>query len=257
MATINSVNNTLTSSSGTTSFAGSDSPTLTGAVDCSGTSFEIPNSGTPTISSAGHIALDTSVTSFKPTIVYHNGTASQALIAVKAANLSTTDGHVIAYDSANTEFKMQAPSGGTGKAIVQYGFANLSSTAATTSASVTATGLTIDITPTVGTNKICCNIFGKTSSVWLSGVISPRYGTVYIRRTVSAVTTTLTTTNVGRVLTSADTSLNTYAPFNLYFEEVPGSTTTRTYLLSFSSPNSGLTFSVLSGTFIYVHELEV
>lgn len=258
MATINSVNNTLTSASGSTSFVGTASPVFTGAVDCSTTSFEIPNNATPTISSAGHIALDTSVTSFKPTVVYHNGTASQALIAVKSANLSTTDGHIIAYDSVNSEFKMQAPSGSSGKAIVQYGFASLGSDQTTTSASVTSTGLTINITPTVSSNKICCNIYGYISATRNGSTPDQRYGTIYMRRTVSAVTTTLTTTNIGRTLTSGSSANNTsYVPFLLYYEEVPGSTTARTYFLAFSSPSTNMTFTVFANAFVHVYELEV
>jgi hypothetical protein len=255
-STINSVNNSLTGATGTGSFVGTDSPSLTGKVDCSTTSCEIPNNTAPTISASGHIALDTSVAGFKPTITYHNNAAAQALVAVKAANLATTNGYVIAYDSANGEFKMQAEAGGKG--ILQFGIFPLAEFTTTTSTTPVATGVTINITPTVSTNKIVCEVFGNCVVGRNGGNIINRYGTYYLIRTVSGTPTTLTTTDCGLDLIGSSTAAaNTWSSFTLYYEEIPGSTTARTYSLSFSVPTSNATNQLMSQTFILVYEIEV
>ncbi len=256
MGTINILNHPLTSFTGSGAYVATDSPSFTGKLDLSTTSAEIPNNTAPTISSAGHIALDTSVSGFKPTIIYHNGTAAQALIPVKAANLSIVDGSIISYDSANNEFKMQPEAGGKG--ILQYGIASLASLTTTTSTSATTTGLTINITPTVSTNKIVCQVFGNAVVGRNGGNIINRYGTFYLIRTISGTPTTLTTTNCGLDLESSNTAAaNTWSAFTLYYEEIPGSTTARTYSLSFSVPTSNATNQLMSQTFILVYEIEV
>ncbi len=81
MATINSVNNSLTSATGTASFSGSTSPVLTGNIDASGaTSFKIPSSASPSLSVTGQVAVDTTVTGYPGLLNYYSG--SEVLIGL-------------------------------------------------------------------------------------------------------------------------------------------------------------------------------
>ena len=103
--------------SASTDFLASTGDTGTGVYDFGGaTSFELPNSATPTVDAAGEIALDTSITDWSHGIwKYHDGTEELALVALPDAQLtSPTDGYVIAYNATNDEFELVAQSGGGG-----------------------------------------------------------------------------------------------------------------------------------------------
>lgn len=255
MATINSENNSLTGSTGSGSFVGNTSPTFSGTLDVSTTSFEIPNNTNPTISSTGQIALDTSISGFSPLIMYHNGVSQQAAVSALSSDLSTQNGYVIAYDSGASKFKMQQEIGGKG--IVQYRLVTLGADSTTTSTSATAVGISDSITPTSSSNKIVCEFLGSASAARNTGSNLTRYGTLYLIVTVSGSPTTLAQFLFGRNLTSTDSAnAPSYAPFSWYYEQIPGSTTARTYSLSFSVP-SGVTSTVYSGTYLLIYEIEV
>ncbi len=87
----------------------------TGVYDFGGaTSFEIPNSASPTVDAAGEIAIDTTITDHTGLITYHDGTEALYVVGMPTGNLSTADGYVVAYDATNNEFEMVAQSGGGG-----------------------------------------------------------------------------------------------------------------------------------------------
>lgn len=71
------------------------------------TSFEIPNSATPTVNADGEIALDTTITDFSHGLVRYFGGEELVLIAVPAAAIDTapTDGFALAYNATNDEFE--------------------------------------------------------------------------------------------------------------------------------------------------------
>jgi hypothetical protein len=87
----------------------------TGAHDFGGaTSLEVPNSASPTVDAAGEIAVDTTVADYTGLMTYYDGTEQLYIVALPTANLSTTDGDVVAYNAANDEFEMVAQSGASG-----------------------------------------------------------------------------------------------------------------------------------------------
>lgn len=88
--------------------------TITGVIDAGGaTSFEIPNSATPTVDANGEIALDTTVADFSHGILKYFGGEELAVVALPIAELTTpTNGHVVAYNSTNDEFELVAQAGG-------------------------------------------------------------------------------------------------------------------------------------------------
>ena len=84
----------------------------TGVYDFGGaTSFEIPNSATPTVDAAGEIAIDTTVTDYTGMMKYHDGVEELTVVAMPTANLTTTTGHVVVYNATNNEFEMAAQAG--------------------------------------------------------------------------------------------------------------------------------------------------
>jgi len=80
--------------------------TFTGVHDFGGaTSLEIPNGAAPTVDAAGEIAVDTTITDYTGMVKYHDGTEELTVLAVPTANLSTTDGEVVAYNATNDELE--------------------------------------------------------------------------------------------------------------------------------------------------------
>ena len=79
-----------------------------------GTSFEIPNSATPTVNAAGEIAVDTTITSYDGLIKYYDGATEMTVVAMPTADLTTTDNHVVAYATGKSGFNMEAQAGGGG-----------------------------------------------------------------------------------------------------------------------------------------------
>lgn len=95
--------------------AEADGDVFTGVHDFGGaTSLEIPNGATPTVNAAGEIAVDTTITDYTGMIKYYDGTEELTVLGLPTANLSTTDGHVVAYNAANNELEMVAQTGGAG-----------------------------------------------------------------------------------------------------------------------------------------------
>lgn len=92
----------------------------TGSYDFGGaTSFEIPNSATPTVVAAGEVAVDTSILDHTGLITYHDGVEALYAVALPTANLTATDGHVVAYNATNNEFEMVAGGGSDTFATIQ------------------------------------------------------------------------------------------------------------------------------------------
>jgi len=80
------------------------------------TSFELPQSNTPTTDAAGEIALDTTITNHKPLFQYYSGAENMTVVALPTANLNSTDNYILKYDAASDAFRMEedAGSGGAG-----------------------------------------------------------------------------------------------------------------------------------------------
>jgi len=80
------------------------------------TSLEIPNNATATLSAAGQIAVDTSVTDFADGVmVYRAGSTDYGVIAIPKASLaSPINNYVVTYDSTLDQFKLAAGGGGGG-----------------------------------------------------------------------------------------------------------------------------------------------
>lgn len=86
---------------------------LSATVDLGGkTSFELPNSNTPTVDANGEIAIDNSITNFSHGLPKFYSGEEMTILAVPTANLPSTDGYTIEYDATNDEFVFVAPSGG-------------------------------------------------------------------------------------------------------------------------------------------------
>lgn len=120
--------------------------TVTGVIDAGGaTSFEIPNGAAPTVNAAGEIAVDTTITDHTGLIKYHDDTEELTVIALPTANLSTTDGQVVAYNATNNEFEMTTPAGGGDvSATTNFSTDNVLIKSDGTSKSVQATGISVD-----------------------------------------------------------------------------------------------------------------
>lgn len=87
--------------------------TYTGTHDLGGADdLEIPNSATPTVDTAGQIALDTTITDHDGLIYYYQGAEVMVIPAIPLGDLTTTDGHVIDYNAAGNKFTMDAPAAG-------------------------------------------------------------------------------------------------------------------------------------------------
>ena len=84
--------------------------TVTGVIDAGGaTSFELPNSATPTVNADGEIAIDTTVADFDAGIVRYYSGEEMALVAMPVAQLSSpTNNHVVTYNSTTNDFVLAA-----------------------------------------------------------------------------------------------------------------------------------------------------
>jgi hypothetical protein len=111
-----------TSDNPTYNYLGSGAFTFgSGAVDISAAaSLEIPNSTTPTVSAAGHVGVDTDFHTSGGVLKFHDGTQVMVCIAVPEGDMTTTDGHVAAYDTTANHFLMEAQAGGGGTLEAAY-----------------------------------------------------------------------------------------------------------------------------------------
>lgn len=111
-----SLQNSVVFLSDTGALTGITDITASGAVDLGGaTSFELPNSATPTVNADGEIALDTTVSDFSHGVVKYYGGEELGVVAMPIAQFtSPSDGYVVTYDATNDEFKLAAGGGGGG-----------------------------------------------------------------------------------------------------------------------------------------------
>jgi hypothetical protein len=100
-------------------FSGLTGLTSTGVIDFgSATSFELPNSATPTVDADGEIAFDTTVTDWTTGVFRAYGNEEQGLVAMPIAEFtSPTDGYVVAYNGTNDEFELVQQSEGANTAL--------------------------------------------------------------------------------------------------------------------------------------------
>jgi hypothetical protein len=118
----------------------------TGAIDFGAAdSFEMVNSAAPTVDAIGEWALDTTVTGHHQGLMTYFGTEPNYIVSFPTSNLTTTDGHIVAYNAANDEFEMVAPASSGASTALD----NLASVAINTSL-ISDT----DITDDLGTGDI-------------------------------------------------------------------------------------------------------
>lgn len=105
--------------SAATDFLSATGDTGTGIYDFGGaTSFEIPNSATPTVDADGEIALDTTVADWSHAIMKYYGGEEMGVVAMPIAQFtSPTDGYFVKYDGTNDEFVLAEAGGGGGVAM--------------------------------------------------------------------------------------------------------------------------------------------
>ncbi len=77
----------------------------------SAASLEIPNDAAITVDKIGEIGLDTTVTGWHQGFVTYFGTEANYLVSMPTDTMTTTDGHVVAYNAGRDQFEMSAPSG--------------------------------------------------------------------------------------------------------------------------------------------------
>lgn len=261
MATINSQNNTLTSSSGSGSFVGSTSPVLTAADFGGADTFKIPSAAAPSLSSVGSIAVDTTISSFNAMLLYR--TASQSLIGISipSADLSgASNGQLIGYNSAGQKLTL-INSLGVSTQILGYNSANSSSDDTTTSTSAVNTSLTVNYTPLNASSILYIFLCGAGScTVTGANARTQRYATYIIRRTTGSAAN-LATANNGRILTSSTLNASdSYYNVCLATTETAGDTNVHTYTLQHNVNVADTTTTFLGSTcraFIVVWELKV
>lgn len=257
MATINEVNNSLTSATGTGSFVGSTSPVLTGAIDAGGaTTLKIPNSSAPTVSTNGDLAIDTTFTSFSGMMTYYSG-SQQYCPAILPADLATTNGYAVVYNSASSKFTMAAQA--AGGEIVQYVTATSTSTDTTTSTSYVDTSLTASITPTNSNNIIWIQAYGSNESSDPT-TLSDCYAFYAIRRTTgSAADLAITQVGMSGGTSKEGVGAESYSMICMDFQEVAGSTSTHTYVLRQKVPsaNTSSSFGKIGTALMVLMELAV
>lgn len=245
MATINSVNNSLTGATGTGSFVGSSGPTLTGTLDWSGASFfRLPVSATPTVNVTGQMALDTTVTGYPGLLKYYNGTQEMAVLGMSSGDFTATNNYVITYDSANSKLKLAAQSGGGGSGIiVQYVIATSSANDSTSSTTLVDTSLSASITPTSGSNNILvmCSFYGSITTT--SGTPNILYFYSAIARSAPS-SATLVKHPSGRVLDAGAATAGSYKNVKLGIIESASTTSLHTYKLQQSVDSSGVSTTV-------------
>lgn len=181
---------------------------ISGSWDFGGAAdFEIPNSATPTVDTAGQIAIDTTITDHTGLITYHDGTEALYAIAIPTGNLSANDGYVISYNATNNEFEMASASAGSN--TESYTNGNGGSLAKGDVVYMTTTNDTVDIadadtishgTTIVGlANEVITTtssgaIFVAKGKVITGVLTAATAGDIYYLSTTGTSTNTLTTT---------------------------------------------------------------
>ncbi len=244
MTTINAVNNTLTSATGTGNFVGSVSPVLTGDIDTSGASFfRLPVSATPTVNVTGQMALDTTVSGYPGLIKYYDGTQEMAILGMAAADFTATNNYVITYDNASSKLKLAAQSAGGGGLIVQYIIATSTADDSTTSTTLGDTSLTASITATSGSNNIAvmCSFYG-TATINSGTPINIDFPTRIVRSTPGSAN--FVSRNSGRLLDASSSTAASYRNVKLGFIESAGTAALHTYKLQYRTEVSTVTSKI-------------
>ncbi len=231
MTNINVFGSNLAGATGTGSIVGSDSPTLTGTIDCSGAiTFEIPNSAAPTTSSAGQIAIDTTITSMTPLPQFNDGSNTLYAFSIPAADLSTTDGRILTYNSASSKFTLSTPLTQNTK-IIKAAYATSSATDTTASTTFVDTSLTISYTPAGGSNTLWIIAGGSGSIQRTSGSPASRLFAFQINRSTGTPASIASTVG-SRILNSpGSNAVPQYECVNVSGTEISGDTSTHTYTL--------------------------
>jgi len=242
MTTINILGHALSGSTGSGSFVASDSPTLTGTIDCSGAgSLEIPNSAAPTTSAAGQIAIDTTITSMTPLPQFNDGSNTLYSFSIPAADLSTTNGKILTYNSASSKFTLTAPLTQNTK-IVKAAYATSSATDTTTSSSFVNTSLTINYTPAGGSNTLWVIAGGFAKNERTAATPATRIFKFILNRS-TGTPANLATINCGRIVNNSPGSnaVPQYEIVNISGTEISGDTSTHTYTLQMATNNTNTT----------------
>lgn len=81
----------------------------TGVHDFGGaTSFELPNSATPTLTATGTLALDTTVADItNGCLAYYDGTTINYVVSLAVADIWSSNDYVVAYDATGDKFYMK------------------------------------------------------------------------------------------------------------------------------------------------------
>ena len=239
MATINGVNNSLTSATGTGSFSGSSSPVMTGDIDASGaTSFKIPSSAAPSLSVTGQIAVDTTVTGYPGLLNYYSGSEVLIGLGILEADLVNTNTYAVKYNSAGSKLTMGAQATSTTSKLYQYVVATATANDSTSSTSMTNTSLTGSITPSNSSSIILIMCTGYCY-IDVNASTDVLYGEYDLRRTTGAAST-INSFLIGKNLQDVASSTD-YPPYSqmcMCGYETAGSTSIHTYVVRFRVGNA-------------------
>lgn len=259
MTTIDILGTGLSGSTGSGTFAASVGPTLGGTIDCSGgTSFKIPNGAAPTTTSAGQIGLDTSITGLTALPQFNDGTNTLYAFSIPAADLSTTDGKILTYNSGSSKFTLSTPLTQNTK-IIKAAYATSSATDTTTSSSFVNTSLTINYTPAGGSNTLWVIAGGFAKNERTAATPATRIFKFDINRS-TGTPASIATANCGRVVNNSPgtNAVPQYECVNLSGTEISNDTSTHTYTLRMATNNTNTTTTFDGSTvpaFIMVFEL--
>jgi len=214
----------------TPAFAGADLSsgtatlgTVAGAIDAgSATSFEAPNSATPTTNAAGELALDTTITDHQPLWQYYDGGENMTVIAIDTAQLPSLDNEIVKYDAASDKFVLESDGGSGAPTDATY----ITQTAdATLSAEQALSALSSGIMRVATTTGVVTSL---TDSAGIAANISDETGTgLLLFGTSPTITTDITIPNSGLHV------LDTNASHDLIF--TPGSDLTADRALTFTT----------------------
>ncbi len=258
MTTINVDGLGLLNVTGNGSYIGNANPIFGGTLDWSGaSSLKPPTASSPT-TTTGRIALKTSITSMTPLMQFNDGTNSLLSIAIPSADLSTTDGKILTYNSASSKFTLSTPLTQFTK-IIKAGYATSSATDTTTSSSFVNSSLTINYTPAGGSNTLWVIAGGFAKNERTAASPATRVFKFDINRS-TGTPASLTNINCGRIVNNSPGSnaVPQYECVNLSGTEISNDTSVHTYTLRIATNNTNTTTTFDGSTvpaFIMVLEL--
>jgi len=229
--------------------------TGTGVYDFGGaTTFEIPNSATPTLNANGQIAVDTTVTDFADGVLKYYGGAEMGVVAMPISEFSSpVDGKVIAYNGTTDKFTLTTVSASPGGSTTELQYNNAGAFAGISGATTNGTALTL-VAPVLGTpaSGTLTNCTGLPVAGGGTGVASNTAYAVLCGGTTStgAIQSVASIGTSGQVLTSNGAgALPTFQPSNPTTE----STFTPT-IIGLTSAGAG-TYSVQRGTYVRIGDV--